>query len=68
MKILRSTGHGVRAKQAEPLTIDKEDQYTPMTFIFIIIIILYIAYLFISLFFYTLESRSLAKENINLIS
>ena len=26
MKILRSTGHGVQAKQAEPLTIDEEDQ------------------------------------------
>ena len=26
MKILRSTGHSVQAKQAEPLTIDKEDQ------------------------------------------
>ena len=26
MKILRSTGHGVQAKQAEPLTINEEDQ------------------------------------------
>ena len=37
MKILRSTGHDVQAKQAEPLTIDKEDQYTPVTILFIII-------------------------------
>ena len=57
MKILRSTGHGVQAKQAEPLTIDEEDQYTPVTIIFIIYSIL-----FISLFFYTLEPRSFAKK------
>ena len=39
MKILRSTGHGVQAKLAKPLTINEEDQYTPVTILCIYLLL-----------------------------